>query len=73
MNLILKMIRQVSITLSLLICLLCNSYFVSVAEDIGKIFIFDPPNHHSLKKTEQLNIKKDSFEFNKTDENTVQR
>ena len=48
-----------------------DSYFVSVAEDIGKNYVFDPPNHPSLKKIEELNSKKDSFEFKQTDENTV--
>ena len=50
-----------------------NSYFVSVAEDIGKNYVFDPQSHPSLKKTEEFNIKKDSFEFKLKDEITVSK
>ena len=50
-----------------------NSYFVSVAEDIGKKYVCDPQNHPSLKKIEELNIKKASFDFKQTDENIVSK
>ena len=50
-----------------------NTYFVNVAEDIGKDYTFNPQNHPSLKKIEELNLQKDAFEFKLTDENTVSK
>ena len=50
-----------------------NNYFVSVAEVNGKDYIFDPQNHPSLKKIEELNIINDPFEFKNTDEKTVSK
>ena len=50
-----------------------NNFFVNVAEDIGKDYIFDPQNHPSLKKIEELNLINDPFEFKHTDEKTVSK
>ena len=50
-----------------------NTYFVNVAEDIGKDYTFNPQNHPSLTKIEELNLQKDAFEFKLTDENTVSK
>ena len=43
-----------------------------MAEDIGN-YIFDPQNHPSLKKTEELDVKNDLFNFKPTDESSVSK
>ena len=40
-----------------------DNYFVDVAEDIGKNYVFYPQNHPSLKKIKELNFKKNDFDF----------
>ena len=50
-----------------------NNYFVNVAEDIGKDYMFDPKDHPSLNKIKELNLKKDAFSFKLTDESSVSK
>ena len=48
-----------------------NNYFVNVAEDIGKNYMFDPKDHPSLNKIKELNLKKGAFSFKLTYESSV--
>jgi hypothetical protein len=50
-----------------------NEFFVNVARDIGKDYIFDEKNHPSLKKIEEHNFEKNAFEFVHTNETFVSK
>ena len=50
-----------------------NNYFVNVAENIGKDYMFDPKDHPSLNKIKELNSKKDAFSFKLVDESSVSK
>jgi hypothetical protein len=50
-----------------------NEFFVNVARDIGKDYIFDKKNHPSLKKILNFVVEKNAFEFVHTNENFVSK
>ena len=45
-----------------------NDYFVNVADGIGKVYVFNPSDHSSLRMIDakQFGKKRDSFEFKPT-------
>ena len=48
-----------------------NNFFVNVAQDIGKDYIFNKNDHPSLQTIEDKNFVKNSFEFKSTNETFV--
>ena len=49
------------------------NYFVNVAENIGKDYMFDPKDQPRFNKIKELNLKKDAFSFKLTDESCVSK
>ena len=50
-----------------------NEYFVNVAKDIGKDYVFDEKNYPSLQKIEEKKFEKNAFEFVHTNETFVSK
>ena len=48
-----------------------NNYFVNVADEIGKDYVFNAQDHPSLKMINEKQFQKDSFEFKPTNQETV--
>ena len=48
-----------------------NDFYINVAKDIGKDFIFDKSNHPSIEKILGQNISPDSFNFTQVEQSTV--
>ena len=48
-------------------------FFVNVAENIGKDYVFYPNDHPSITKIENKNFNKEAFEFKPTDHETVSK
>jgi hypothetical protein len=48
-----------------------NKFFINVAQDIGKDYIFNKNDHPSLQKIEDKNFVKNSFEFKSTNEKSL--
>lgn len=50
-----------------------NAYFVNVANEIGKNYVFNPSNHPSLEMIDKKNFEKNVFNFKPTDHKTVSK
>ena len=48
-----------------------NKFFINVAQDIGKDYIFNKNDHPSLQKIEDKNFVNNSFEFKSTNEKSL--